>query len=112
TIFNPSGVANNLNQPGDIAVVEQTGLVYVAGLRQINVYDNTNALVATIPLAVSPTPNYHRVNQTTAILYFRAGNNILVVDGRPLTQNGMPNPAFNTVAATLGIGGALRNFAI
>lgn len=88
-IFTPAGVANNLGFDFEVAVVRDTGLVYVGATgaygTEIGVIDPAaDALVAVIDLGTPGLFNFALANQTTKLVYFRQPNsNIAVIDGRP-----------------------------
>ena len=88
----PAGVPS-LFAPGEMAVVNSTGLGYFASSAlQLGVFDTAaNAITGTIPWLGLPAPTSSAVNQSTHIVYFRAGNTLAAVDGRP------GSPTFNQV---------------
>ena len=113
TVRAVSAEAPVLTFPGEIAVVNSTGLAYfgafgaVAGLSQIGILDTaSDAIVGVIPVATA-TPAFSRVNQTTNFVYFRVNpNTILAIDGRPASAT------FNQVVLSLQLGTSIQSFAI
>ena len=94
-----------LTSPGDVAIVESTGLAYfsgglvsVAAPGAIGILDTTtNTIVGSMAMPVKSAQTLSRVNQTTNIAYFR-GSALTAVDGRP------GSPTFNQVILSLQLG--------
>ena len=91
--------------PGDIGVVNSTGLAYFSGglvaaaaTGAIAILDtNTQTIVGTMAMPVPSSQTLARVNQSTNIVYMR-GTNLNAVDGRP------GSPTFNQVIMSLSLG--------
>ena len=94
--------------PGDLAIVEATGLAYFTGggisaatPAKIGVLDtNTNTIGPTVINPSVPSgSSLVRVNQTTRIAYMRIGVSLQAIDGRPAS------PTFNAPILALQMGG-------
>jgi hypothetical protein len=111
--FLPAGFTFNIGFVNEIARVAQTGYLYVSGGRGIAAIDpatyTPGTAVPTIDLASGGigAATFHQVNDSTSIVYFRHGPNIITaIDGRP------GSATFNQVVARLQLGGTINAFAI
>lgn len=110
--FNPAGADNLAGFNFEVAVLHSTGLVYSGSTGafgpEVTVIDP--AADAVVKVVMTPTVgplNFARANQTTGLVYFRQGSNVVVVDGRPAS------PTFNQALPSLTLPGrAIQSFAL